>query len=273
MGRDMARTLKRWGGGGLAVVVAALSLVISAPSPAEALDIPEGHGAVIAIVIDDVLDNRKLDAFLELDAAITYAVFPFSRGGAHASERIREAGGEVIVHLPVTSRRSRTSGRKLGPGWPAAAVEAFVERALASVPGAVGMNNHKGSTTNVRSMRRLMAALKERDLFFLDSVTVENTVGYAAALEAGMPSRINNIFIDGQGSVLSARRSLVRLARMAAAAGSAIGIGHLQRPSTAAVLREFIPLLKAKGYVILPLSQVTSVPNHWTRNVPRTLPK
>lgn len=269
----MSRAPKRWGMVALALASVLPSVLFAATPTAEAFVIPDGHGAVIAIVIDDVLDNRKLEAFLELDAPLTYAVFPFSRGGAHASERIRNAGGEVIVHLPVTSRRSPPRGRKLGPNWPARAVDTFVERALASVPGAVGMNNHKGSTTNVKSMRGLMAALKSRDLFFLDSVTVEDTVGYAAALEAGMPSRINNIFLDGKGSALSARRSLVRLARMAAASGSAIGIGHLQRLSTAEALREFIPLLKAKGYVILPLSQVTSVPNHWTRNVPLTLPR
>lgn len=102
------------------------SVLFAATPSAEAFVIPDGHGAVIAIVIDDVLDNHKLDAFLELDAPLTYAVFPFSRGGAHASERIRNAGGEVIVHLPVTSRRSPPRGRKLGPNWPARAVDTFV---------------------------------------------------------------------------------------------------------------------------------------------------
>lgn len=248
------------------------SAVPLAPRPAEAFAIPEGNGAVIAIVIDDVVDNHRLDDFLTLDAPITYAVFPFNRNGASASQRIRDAGGEVIVHLPVTSNKSKPNGRRLGRNWSDADVDAFVERALASVPGAVGMNNHKGSTTNVKSMRALMKALKYRDLFFLDSVTVGNTVGYAAALEVGMPSRINNLFIDGKGSLKSARSTLVKLARMAVANGSAIGIGHLQRPTTVAALREFIPLLKAHGYVILPLSQVTSVPNSWTRHVPLTLP-
>ena len=62
-----------------------------------------------------------------------------------------------------------------------------VHSAVASVPGAGGANNHMGSTTNVRAMRAVMARLNHHRLFFMDSITVPETVGYAAALELPEP--------------------------------------------------------------------------------------
>lgn len=250
-----SRTLSRLG--------ALVGMVIPvAPNVVEAAAIPDGNGAVIAIVIDDVVDGRNLEAFLRLvDAPITYAVFPFSRGSARASAKVIEAGGESIIHLPIRLRRSRPGGWFLSPGWKQEQMDDWVDRAVASVPGAVGANNHMGSTTNVRAMRAVMARLNHHRLFFMDSITVPETVGYAAALEAGMPSRINNSFLDNIADVKYTRGRILGLAKTARKRGSAIGIGHLQRRTTLQALREAIPILIARGYRIVPLSALTNVPN------------
>lgn len=251
-----------------AVLVAAI--VISAPQVASAKPLPDGHGAVIAIVIDDVVDGGRLNAFLKLNAPITYAVLPFQRGGASASRKIYASGGEVIMHLPVSSRRREVGSWFLGRNWTQAQVDEWVDRAIDSVPGAVGANNHMGSTTVISAMRHLMQRLYQRGLFFMDSITVPDTVGYAAAQELGMPSRINNGFIDSIVNQRFTEQRLYGLAIRAAKYGSAIGIGHLQRKTTLAALRNVIPVLLAHGYVIKPLSQVTSEPN--TLRIRRTLP-
>lgn len=253
-----SRTLSRVG-----LLGALVGMVVPvAPHAVEAAAIPDGNGAVIAIVIDDVVDGRNLEAFLRLvDAPITYAVFPFSRGSARASAKVIEAGGESIIHLPIRLRRSRPGGWFLSPGWKQEQMDDWVDRAVASVPGAVGANNHMGSTTNVRAMRAVMARLNLHSLFFMDSITVPDTVGYAAALEAGMPSRINNSFLDNIADVKYTRGRILGLAKTARKRGSAIGIGHLQRRTTLQALREAIPILIARGYRIVPLSALTNVPN------------
>ena len=246
-------------------VVVPLLLVASAlpfaPASAEATPIPYGYGAPIAIVIDDVVDGRNLEAFLKLDAPITYAIFPFSAGSARASAKVIAAGAEPIIHLPVRVRRSRPGGWFLTPGWTQEQMDDWVDRAVASVPGAVGGNNHMGSTTNVRAMRALMARLVFHGLFFMDSLTVQDTVAYAAALEAGLPSRINNSFLDTTATVTYTRGRILGLAIHASKKGTAIGIGHLQRRTTLQALREAIPILIARGYRIVPLSEVTNTPN------------
>lgn len=261
---------KRFGRFALAGSLVAAIIVPAAPRVAAAAPLPYGNGAVIAIVIDDVVDSARLDAFLTLDAPITYAVFPFQRRGASAAEKVIAAGGEVIIHTPITSNRSKPGSWYLGRNWTQAQVDEWVDRAIASVPGAVGANNHRGSTTSIRAMRALMQRLYQRGLFFADSLTVYTTVAYAAAQELGMPSRINNGFIDTVANAKWTEQRIYGLARRAAQTGSAIGIGHLQRPSTLVALRRAIPVLRANGYVIKPLSEVTSYPN--TSRIRRTLP-
>jgi polysaccharide deacetylase 2 family uncharacterized protein YibQ len=107
-------------------------------------------------------------------------------------------------------------------------------------------------------MDRLLRGLQARGLYFLDSVTTQQTVGYATALRLGMPSRINNVFLDDNES--SARGQLLQLARLAAAHGTAIGIGHVSRPWVLRNLQALAAPLAAKGYRFASLGTVTNRP-------------
>lgn len=248
-----------------------LATVVPVPARSEAAPtLPPGDGAVIAIVIDDTVDGARLDEFLTLGAPITYAVFPFQRRSKIASGKIKAAGAEVIMHLPIDGRPTKPGGWFLGVLWKQRQVDEWVDRAFRSVPDAVGANNHKGSTWNVRAMRQLMRRLYQRNLFFMDSVTVQNTAAYAAAIEQGMPPRINNLFLDYRADVDYTERRLYKLAELARKHGSAIGVGHVQRRSTYLALKRAIPVLLANGYRILPLSQVTNRP--YTSAARRRLP-
>lgn len=250
--------------------VSVAATVLPVPARSEAAPIlPPGNGAIIAIVIDDTVDGARLDEFLTLGAPITYAVFPFQRRSAVASGKIKAAGAEAIIHLPIDGRPTKPGGWYLGVRWKQREVDEWVDRAFRSVPDAVGANNHRGSTWNIRAMRQLMRRLYQRNLFFMDSWTVFNTVAYAAAVEQGMPSRINNLFLDYRADVDYTERRLYKLAAIAKRYGSAIGIGHLQRRSTYLALKRAIPVLLANGYRILPLSQVTNRP--YTSSVRRRL--
>ena len=104
------------------------------------------------------------------------------------------------------------------------------------------------------------AALKARGLFFLDSVTSGRTVGFAIARELGMPARINNVFCDHYETDQDSRQAVLQLARDAASAGGAIGIGHVFHPYVLHVLVQLAPQLQARGYVFAPISQVTDAP-------------
>lgn len=234
------------------------------PLDADVAALPPGNGAHLAVVIDDVggVDTYLSDYFA-LPVPLTVSVIP---GLAHAPADDRaasQAGKEVILHIPLANRAARPAPEHgLATGATATDIDSWLDDALVRVPHAVGANNHEGAygSTSVGLMRRLLAALHTRGLFFCDSVTSQRTVGYALEADQQMPPRINNVFLDHYETDGDSRDSLLRLARIAAGAGGAIGIGHVFHPYLFHAIRDIGPQLIARGYVFAPLSQVTNRP-------------
>ena len=99
-----------------------------------------------------------------------------------------------------------------------------------SVPGAVGVNNHEGSalTENKEAMKFLMAELKARNLFFLDSLTNPKSVAYATAIEFGLKAARRDVFLDNDSdNPASIRKQLDELVEIARKTRQ----GHRHRPS------------------------------------------
>lgn len=224
--------------------------------------LPDGRGALIAIVIDDAGGvDGSLAEFLALPEPVTVAVIPwFDHATVHA-ERVHAAGREVILHLPLANEEGQQDGgfRLAGPE-PADAIDQWVQLAVDRVPYAIGANNHEGpyGSAQLPLMRNLLASLQKRGLFFLDSVTSQKTVGYAVAKSLGMPPRINNQFLDHDRTDENSRAALLHLALLASQSGTGIGIAHVYHPYLLHVLQAIGPQLRAKGYVFAPLSQVAN---------------
>jgi polysaccharide deacetylase 2 family uncharacterized protein YibQ len=127
-----------------------------------------------------------------------------------------------------------------------------------SVPGAVGVNNHEGSalTENKEAMKFLMAELKARNLFFLDSLTNPKSVAYATAIEFGMKAARRDVFLDNEGdNPAYIRDQLATLVDIARKHGKAIGIGH-PHPVTLSELRKWLADTGAQGIEIVPVSRL-----------------
>ena len=126
------------------------------------------------------------------------------------------------------------------------------------IPQAVGLNNHQGSkaTTDRRTMDTVMAALAARGMFFFDSATNTTTAADAAAAAAGVPYVRNQLFVDNSADVEEIKAMIRKGARMAAANGSAVIIGHC-RPHTAEAFRQAVPELRRAGIEFVYLSSLT----------------
>jgi len=127
-----------------------------------------------------------------------------------------------------------------------------------SVPGAVGVNNHEGSalTENREAMKFLMAELKTRNLFFLDSMTTAKSVAYATAIEFGMKAARRDVFLDNEGDNPEyIRGQLDELVEIARNHGKAIGIGH-PHPATLSELRKWLAEADSQGIEIVPVSRL-----------------
>ncbi|HEX9941623.1 MAG TPA: divergent polysaccharide deacetylase family protein [Thermoanaerobaculia bacterium] len=226
--------------------------VAPAPSPPGPV-----QGARVALVIDDlgrsVEDLQPLQA---LGVPVTYAVLPYEEQTPEVVSELRQRGAEILLHLPMEPK----NGENPGPGALLRGMsdDELREKTLAAlqaVPGAVGVNNHMGSgfSAEVGPMTTVIGVLASRGLFFLDSRTSAESVGYKVARELGVPAAERQVFLDGDPSPEAIEAQFERLLGLARAHGSAIAIGH-PHPETLAVLEREVPKAKAQGYEFVPVS-------------------
>ncbi len=223
---------------------------------------PVEKTVLVAIVIDDLgQDLKQAKEVLALPGKVTFAVLPGLVQSKNVAELAGQAGREILLHLPMEPLKEHE--KKHSPGTLSADMTpiAFlntVSEDVESVPGAIGVNNHEGSalTENKEAMKFLMAELKARNLFFLDSMTNPKSVAYATAREFGMKSARRDVFLDNEGDNPSyIRGQLEILADIARKNGKAIGIGH-PHPATISELRKWLAETDAQGIKIVPVSRL-----------------
>ena len=217
--------------------------------------------ALIAIVIDDLgQDLKPAQEILSLPGKITFAVMPGLPQSRKVSDLAKQNRRDVLIHLPM---EYRGKNGKPAPGMLRSDMTPMdflntISDDVAAVPGAVGVNNHEGSslTENHEAMKFLMAELKARDLLFLDSLTSSKSVAYATAKEFGLRAAKRDVFLDNESDNTEAiSRQLDELARIAKEHGRAIGIGH-PHPATIAALRKWLATAAEQGIEIVPVSKL-----------------
>jgi uncharacterized protein len=137
--------------------------------------------------------------------------------------------------------------------------------ALAAVPGAVGVNNHMGSmfSADPRSMGTILRLISSRGLFYLDSRTSPDSVGYRTAVALGIPAAERQVFLDPDPRPGEVHEQFRRLLDLARTRGSAVAIGH-PHPDTLAALATEVPRARAEGFDFVPVSSLLD-----TKIVPR----
>jgi polysaccharide deacetylase 2 family uncharacterized protein YibQ len=227
-------------------------------------DEAEGH---LAIVIDDVgRELHLLDKLLALRFRISFAVLPGSIYAAGAQLRLRDDRRryrEILLHLPMEP----LDAAQMFEGAEARetfllhtddpqVLRAKLDAALRRVPAATGVNNHMGSslTTNREAMDVVMAELRERGLYFVDSRTNADSQASLAAASAGVRTAAREVFLDNEVSEDAIEAQLLRAANLARE-HPVIAIGH---PSAElhAVLERELPELHEAGIGVYPVSRL-----------------
>lgn len=215
----------------------------------------------IALLIDDFGDrwDNTAMAFMELDADITASVIPGRRMSERSAREVRRLGGEVVLHLPMEplSAPFKKDDYSIATGMSHIEVAQAIDRALETVPSAMGMNNHMGSrvTSHRETITHVLNECRSRNLYFIDSRTTASTVAFDVAQAMGVRSGKRDVFLDAESSRASIRQRIHELANKAKRNGFAIGIGHCTK-LTLEVLREEIPKIQAKGYRFVFLSSI-----------------
>lgn len=227
--------------------------VVTEPAP------PEGpvHGVRVALVIDDLGTTvDELRPLLGLGVPVSYSVLPYQEQTPEVVAELRKRGAEILLHMPMQPKNGENPGPgALLEGMSDAEIEDKTAAALRAVPGAVGVNNHMGSKLSEEEgpMKAVLRILAGRGMFFLDSRTSAQTVGYKVARELGIPAAERQVFLDGDPTPQAIEGQFQRLLTLARTHGAAIAIGH-PHPETLAALEREVPKAKAEGYEFVPVS-------------------
>jgi len=219
--------------------------------PAPRTPVPPKITAKVAIIVDDWGYGDHCSALKEIPGPIAVSVLPELAYSKASAECAHQNGKEVMLHLPMEAYRNLEHYPEnyiLKVTAPRSEIEETIDDALKKIPYIVGVNNHMGSkaTDNRTFMRILLSSLKERNLFFVDSLVSENSVAGSLAKRLGIPFAKRDVFLDNENNHNYIAGQFAQLIKQARKKGYAIGIGHA-RSLTLEVIKEQMTLFEKQG--------------------------
>ena len=214
----------------------------------------------VAIIIDDLGYQQEIaERILNLKFPITVSVLPFLSDSQLVAKMAKENGMTVLLHLPMEPHNSNVNPGK-GAIYSTMNEEEIRNKMLANLlefPEADGVNNHMGSkvTENKEIMRIVLNEIKGRDIFFIDSMTSPDSVGYKLSKEMGIRTAFRSVFLDNEQDVEYISNQVSLLKEFALRNGSAIAIGH-PYCNTIDMLNELDIILEAEGVEIVKLEEL-----------------
>jgi len=221
---------------------------VPAPAPFEIRRQPPpalGGRPKIALIIDDLGRSvADLDALARLDVPLTYSVLPFESHTSEVVAALSRRRVEYLLHLPMEAK----GGANPGPGALLLAMSPeelrdATRRALGAVPGAMGVNNHMGSGISAErdAITAVLSVVAEEKLYYVDSRTSADTLGYSVARQLGVPAAERQVFLDAAIEREAIHEQFDRLLDVARRRGGAIAIAHPHQETLdvlAAAIRE-----------------------------------
>lgn len=233
------------------------------PQAWRARAVPPPAGAkppFVAILIDDAgLDRKDTARAIALPGPITLSFMTYANELAAQSQAARAAGHELMLHMPMEPLdlpHNDPGPNALLMKLDHAEIQRRLDWDLSRFDGYVGVNNHMGSrfTRDKDRMGLVMAALRQRQVFWLDSLSGPGSVGDEEARRAGLDAVERDLFLDDSRSPGIATE-LAAMERIARARGDVIAIGH-PHPTTLSALEKWIATAKDRGFSLVPVSTV-----------------
>lgn len=223
---------------------------------------PEGQGVVVVIIDDMGLSHRSRDVE-NLPGPLTLSYLPYADNLPEKTAYAKSKGHELMVHVPMEPINGNLDGGPavLKTGMNKDEFKKTLKDDLSQFTGFVGINNHMGSrlTQDDAAMRLVMAELKQRGVYFVDSKTIGSSVGAEIAAETGIPYAERDVFLDHEMTPEFVSKALSQLENKARKNGYAIAIGHPHQVTIDA-LTAWLPTLKDKGLTLAPASAVVKRP-------------
>lgn len=219
----------------------------------------------LAIVIDDFGNNSAgTEEMLALPIPFTGAVMPQMPYTKADQDKLLDNGKAVILHQPMEAHTGQRSWLGKTPILSNMSTEDAVDTFksnLDSVDKAKGFNNHMGSkiTEDKDKMTALLKEAKDRNMYFLDSLTTAKSVGEEVAKEVGVPYIKRDVFLDSTQDIKTVEKNILRAVEIAKQKGTAVAIGHVGAEGgivTATALNNLYKQLENEGIKFVTLEEI-----------------
>lgn len=218
--------------------------------PAEAVPAPPARPKLFIIFDDMGVDRAAFARVIELPGPLTLSFLPYAPDLDAQAAAARAAGDDVLLHLPMEPRGGADPGpRSLRLDMGAERLFETLAFNLEQFDGYVGVNNHMGSrfTRDEAAMKRVLAMLRDRGLFFIDSLTTGDSAALSAGAAVGAEVFVRDVFLDAEPGGEAVRRQLALAEEIAARTGYAIVICH-PRAETIAAVGPWLTTALARGF-------------------------
>ena len=199
----------------------------------------------LAIIIDDVSMKSEVNAIKKLHLILTMSFMP-PRKEKPASAYLASAENFYMVHLPLEALNfTKEEPKTLHVGDSEKTIAERIKDIKMLFPKVKYINNHTGSkfTSNELAMNRLIFALKENDIQFVDSRTTAQTKVPKVMKNFGLSYISRDVFLDHEMDKAYILKQIKEAIRVAKLHGTAIAIGH-PHINTLQALSESKELLK-----------------------------
>ena len=224
---------------------------------------------MMSIVIDDFgsYDQSGVDLMLSITEPLTCAVLPCVDNTKDNLEKISKTNHEIILHMPMQAY-VHLPETWYGPtyicmGDSQKIIDDKFEKCLQDFPTIRGFNMHIGSGVGKSkdTMTKIYTYAKKKNLYFLDSRTVETNATIEAAKETNSVYLGRDEFLeaDKNKSYSNVKFRLLEGAKKAIANGTSIVIGHVGAEggyNTAKAIIDTLPEIEKMGVKIVPLSVI-----------------
>jgi polysaccharide deacetylase 2 family uncharacterized protein YibQ len=164
-----------------------------------------------------------------------------------------------MLHMPMENSNPAVADYpgEVTVGMAPEEVARLTRDAMAQTPGAVGVNNHTGSTftKDAGAMAGFLEVVKQQNWYFIDSRTTPDSAAYDVARRMDVPAARRDVFLDNVDEPGAIRKEWERALRLAKQRGQAIVIGHF-RPLTVSLLEEELPRLAGQGITLVHASEL-----------------
>ncbi len=223
----------------------------------------------IIIIFDDIgVDRPASERVLGFPGPLTLSILPYTNDPQPLADRAIARGYAVMLHLPMEPTGDADPGpNALSARMAAGEFRARLEWNLDRVDGVVAVNNHMGSklTRDEAAMQTVLAEIKDRGLFFIDSLTTAKSRAAQAGAEIGAKVYARDVFIDADERPGAIMKQLALIEEIAAKTGFAVAIAH-PRPTTLDLIGPWLTTLPARGFRLETVASLAALEAAWARS-------